>query len=131
MNALCGLALLLLFQVAGEGVTHALRLPLPGPVVGMVLMLVALNWRQVREPVAGTADFLLGHLSLLFVPVGVGVVTHLHLVTHYGLQLLFAIVVPTWVGLAVTALVLQRFTDSPGAVSRQDPELKQEEVARQ
>jgi holin-like protein len=39
-----GLALLLLFQAAGEGLTHAFSLPFPGPVVGLVLLLPALAW---------------------------------------------------------------------------------------
>ena len=108
MNALRGLALLLLFQAAGEGLTHALTLPFPGPVVGLVLMLIALRWQRVREPVSAAAEFLLAHLSLLFVPVGVGVITHLQLVSQYGLQLLAVIVLSTWIGLAVTAALLHR-----------------------
>ncbi len=107
MLALRGLAYLLLLQALGEGITHGLALPFPGPVVGLVLLLIALRWAWVREPVAATAELLLAHLSLLFVPVGVGVITHLHLVSQYGLQLLAVIVMSTWVGLAVTALVLR------------------------
>lgn len=100
--------MLLLFQAAGEGLTHALALPFPGPVVALLLMLLALRWRVIREPVAATAEFLLAHLSLLFIPVGVGVITHLPLVSQYGLRLLAVIVLSTWLGLAVTALVLRR-----------------------
>ncbi len=107
MNALRGLAWLLLFQAAGEGITHSIGLPFPGPVVGLVLMLIGLRWALVREPVAAAADALLAHLSLLFVPVGVGVITHLPLVSQYGLQLLVVIVLSTWLGLAVTAVVLR------------------------
>lgn len=107
MKPLQGLAFLLLLQAAGEGLTHALKLPLPGPVVGLVLLLPALQLAWVREPVAETAQLLLSHLSLLFVPVGVGVITHLDLVSHHGLQLLVALVVSTWIGMVVTALVLR------------------------
>ncbi len=121
MNALRGLALLLLFQVAGEGLTHALALPVPGPVVGLVLMLAGLNWPPIRQPVGDMAELLLAHLSLLFVPVGVGVVTHLDLVAHYGLQLLVAIVVSTWAGLAVTALVLRRLLPATAEASADEP----------
>ena len=88
MNALRGLALLLLFQAAGEGLVHALALPFPGPVVGLVMVLPALQWPPLRAPVQAVAELLLGHLSLLFVPVGVGVITHLALVSQYGLRLL-------------------------------------------
>ncbi len=115
MKALQGLALLLLFQVAGEGIVHALGLPLPGPVAGLVLMLAGLAWGPVREPVAAAADVLLAHLSLLFVPVGVGVVTHLDLVARHGVALLATIVVSTWFGMAVTGLVLKRLLRAPPA----------------
>jgi putative effector of murein hydrolase LrgA (UPF0299 family) len=107
MNALRGFAWLLVLQSAGELLSHALHLPFPGPVVGLVLLLVALNFEPVRGPVAVCADYLLSHLSLLFVPVGVGVMTHLGLIGEYGLRMLLVIVLSTWVGLAVTALVLR------------------------
>ncbi len=107
MNALRGFAWLLVLQSAGELISHALRLPFPGPVVGLVLLLVALRFELVRTPVAACADFLLAHLSLLFVPVGVGVMTHLGLIGEYGARMLAVIVLSTWIGLAVTALVLR------------------------
>lgn len=107
MNALRGFAWLLLLQSAGELLAHGLHLPFPGPVVGMVLLLFALGSHTVREPVAACADYLLSHLSLLFVPVGVGVMTHLALVNEYGLRMLLVIVLSTWIGLAVTALALR------------------------
>ena len=112
MNALRGLALLLLMQAAGEGLTHLLGWPFPGPVVGLALLLAALQWAPIRAPVGAIADLLLTHLSLLFVPVGVGVITHLGLVTSFGLQLLLVIVVSTWIGMAVTALVMRRLLDA-------------------
>jgi holin-like protein len=107
MNALKGLAVLLLCQSAGELLARGLRLPLPGPVLGLLLCLGLLQWPAVRPAVQSAAEPLLAHLSLLFVPVGVGVVTHLGLIGQYGARMLLAIVVSTWIGLAVTALVLR------------------------
>jgi holin-like protein len=118
--ALRGLALLLLFQAAGEGLTLSLRLPIPGPVVGLVLLLVGLRWPWIREPARAAAEVLLAHLSLLFVPVGVGVITHLDLVSRYGAQLLAVIVLSTWVGMAVTALVLRALLRSGGVEVKRD-----------
>lgn len=106
MQGLRGLAWLLALQSLGELLSRALQLPFPGPVVGMVLLLLALQWPVVREPVGVCAEFLLSHLSLLFVPVGVGVMTHLALVAQYGGRMLIVIVLSTWIGLAVTAWVL-------------------------
>lgn len=77
--------------------------------MGMLLLLAALRLSIVREPVAECARFLLSHLSLLFVPVGVGVMTHLGLLSQYGVRMLAVIVLSTWIGLAVTVLVLRAF----------------------
>jgi putative effector of murein hydrolase LrgA (UPF0299 family) len=115
MNGLRGLAWLLGLQSVGELLARGLSLPFPGPVIGMLLMVLALRFATVREPVAACANFLLSHLSLLFVPVGVGVMTHLGLLSQFGVRMLVAIAVSTWVGLAVTALVLHRLRDKRDA----------------
>ncbi|MDD5028646.1 MAG: CidA/LrgA family protein [Rhodoferax sp.] len=107
MQGLQGLAWLLVMQSAGELLSRGLKLPFPGPVIGMLLLLLALRWQSVRLPVAVCAGFLLSHLSLLFVPVGVGVMTHLDLLGHFGVRMLAVIVLSTWVGLAVTAVLLR------------------------
>ncbi len=116
MDALTGLSLLLLCQSAGEVLARLLHLPLPGPVVGMLLLLGALRWPGVRAPIGAAADALLAHLSLLFVPVGVGVMTHMGLISQYGLRLAAAIVLSTWVGLAVTALTMRALLRRADAV---------------
>jgi putative effector of murein hydrolase LrgA (UPF0299 family) len=115
MNGLRGLAWLLALQSVGELLSRGFSLPFPGPVIGMVLLLLALHVPMVREPVAACANFLLSHLSLLFVPVGVGVMTHLGLVGQFGGRMLLVIVLSTWIGLVVTALVLRLFKEERDA----------------
>lgn len=107
MQALRGLAILLLLQAAGEALARAFALPFPGPVVGLALLLPLLSIAALRAPVAEVARVLLTHLSLLFVPIGVGVVAHLSLLSQHGTRLIIVIVVSTWIGMAVTAIVLQ------------------------
>ena len=107
MTLLQGLAILLLCQSAGEAAARLLHLPLPGPVLGLLLLMTLLGWQRLRTPAGQAADALLQHLSLLFVPVGVGVMTHFALISQYGARMLLVIVVATWAGLAVTALVLR------------------------
>lgn len=107
MEALLGLTILLLCQSAGEVLTRLTHVGLPGPVLGMLLLLGLLRWPPVRAPVQAAANALLAHLSLLFVPVGVGVMTHLDLIATYGLRLGVAVLLSTVIGLAVSALVLQ------------------------
>ena len=107
MLALRGITWLLLLQSIGEVISRGLHLPLPGPVVGMLLLLFALRWPLVHDSVRVVAEFLLQHLSLLFVPVGVGVMTHLDVLGQYGVRIAIVIVLSTWISLAVTALVLR------------------------
>ena len=109
MMALRGLALLLLLQAAGESLAHFARWPLPGPVLGLMLLLPLLAFAPVRVPVAAAAEGLLAHLSLLFVPVGVGVITHLDAIAAHGIALAAVLLLSTWIGLAVSALVLRTF----------------------
>ena len=107
MAALQGLAWLLLCQSAGEAIARLGHLRLPGPVLGAALLMLLLQWPRVRTAVGAAAELLLTHLSLLFVPVGVGVITHLGLLAQYGARILLAITLSTWIGLAVTAWVLR------------------------
>lgn len=107
MDALRGLALLLLCQSAGEVLVRLTQAPLPGPVVGLLLLWALLNVDALRRPVQAAAEVLLTHLSLLFVPVGVGVVVHLELIARHGVRMAVVVVLSTWVGLVVTALVLR------------------------
>ncbi len=110
------MAWLLLFQAAGEVLARALGLPFPGPVVGMLLLLGGLAVPTVRAAVRQCADFLLAHLSLLFVPVGVGVLAHLDVVASYGGRMLVVILLSTWAGMIATFWTLGRLMrgDGPG-----------------
>ena len=98
-------ALLLAFQLAGEIVARALGLALPGPVLGMAALLLAfLAVPRLFEMVKPTAQGLLAHLSLLFVPAGVGIVGHLGRLGSDGGVVAVAIVVSTALAIAVGAL---------------------------
>ncbi|MBT9384744.1 CidA/LrgA family protein [Pseudooceanicola sp. CBS1P-1] len=99
------LFLLLLYQLIGESLARALNLPLPGPVLGMLLLfLTFLAAPQLYDAVRGTVTGLLSHLSLLFVPVGVGVVQYLGLMKQEGIELLIVLVVSTALAIAAGAL---------------------------
>lgn len=103
---LAGLAALLLCQLAGEAVVRAISLPVPGPVVGMVLLFALMIARApLPALLRDTADGILRHLSLLFVPAGVGLVNNLDRLGSDGLLLLLVVVVSTVIALASTALV--------------------------
>jgi holin-like protein len=105
---IAALATLLVFQLLGEALVRTVGLPVPGPVLGLALLLPLLAWRPaVLTMVRPTAQTLLQHLSLLFVPAGVGVMLHLNRIGQEALAIGVALVVSTWVGLVVAALTLQ------------------------
>lgn len=113
MDLITGFIVLLGCQLAGEALVQLTGLPVPGPVAGMVLLLTVLLGR--RRPLPGVepvARGLLGNLSLLFVPAGVGVSVHLPRLAADGLALGLAIVASTVIGIAVAALIMTRL--APG-----------------
>lgn len=102
------LTILLLYQLAGEVFVQALGLPVPGPVIGMLaLFLTLLARKRVAEPLQDTANGILQHLSLLFVPAGVGVMVHAGRVRDEWLALGVALVASTVLTIAVTALTMR------------------------
>lgn len=103
-----GLLLLLLFQFLGELLVDFAGIPVPGPVAGMVLLLIALASRAAfLQRVAPAANLLIGNLVLLFFPIGVGIVLEWERYAAHGPTLLMALVVGTLVALVMVALVLK------------------------
>lgn len=108
MGFLNAVTALLLFQLAGETIVLLLDLPIPGPVVGMFLLLAALLLRSgVAASLDSTANGILRHLSLLFVPAGVGVVIHFSRIGSEWLPITVALLVSTLITLTVTALSMR------------------------
>jgi len=106
------LSLILVCQLAGEVIVRGLGLPMPGPVIGLMFLLILLLARDrfavlargpLREDgVENASRGLLAHLSLLFVPAGVGVVQKLDLVAAHGIAFAGVLAVSVLVTLLVT-----------------------------
>lgn len=106
-----GFTLLLLYQFAGEVLGRALNLPVPGPVLGMGLLFASLLLRD--QPFTGlqeAANGLLQHLSLLFIPAGVGVLLHLHRMQDEWLALTAATILGTLAAMAGCAWLLGKLS---------------------
>jgi len=101
-------AILLLFQCLGEALAFVLHLPLPGPVIGMLLLFAALAVSpRLMNIVEATGSELLRHLSLLFVPAGVGIMAAAGTIAGHWLAIILALFGSTLLTLAVTALVMR------------------------
>ncbi|NVO16031.1 MAG: CidA/LrgA family protein [Rhodoplanes sp.] len=123
---LYGFAILLGCQLLGEAFVRALVLPVPGPVVGMVLLTALMLVRApLPSELGDVAGGLLKHLSLLFVPAGVGIVQHLGRIGHEGGRILLVVVLSTAVTLAVTAVVFAGLARLMGvAAERGEPDVE-------
>ncbi|MFC3146310.1 CidA/LrgA family protein [Piscinibacterium candidicorallinum] len=100
------LTALLLFQLIGETLAFTLKLPVPGPVIGLALLFGWLVWRPAAvATIKPTALEVLRHLSLLFVPAGVGLMLHGERLATEGWKLLVAVVGSAVITIAVTGLV--------------------------
>src|ERR1700694_598906 len=109
---IASLSLIRLCQLAGEVIVRGLGLPVPGPVVGLMFLLILLLARDrfaalARGPlhqdgVENASRGLLAHLSLLFVPAGVGVVQKLDLVAEHGIAVAAVLAISVVVTLLVT-----------------------------
>lgn len=105
-------AVLLVFQLAGETCTQLLNLPVPGPVLGMALLFAAIALRPaLGYALRTTTGGLLQHLSMLFVPAGVGVMLHANRLRDEWLAIVVAVVLGAVVTLAVTALTIRALAD--------------------
>ena len=118
LQALC---LLLLFQLIGEALARIGGLPLPGPVLGLVGLAAALVWRaRAPDALIGTATGLLKHLSLLFVPAGVGVLLHLARIGEAWLAIGAALLAGTAITILVSAAAFHLVARWTGAGADDD-----------
>ncbi|TCW32290.1 CidA/LrgA family protein [Gulbenkiania mobilis] len=99
---------LLGYQLAGELVSRACGLPIPGAVLGMLFLFITLCWRRGTPAVlASHVPAFLKHLSLLFIPAGAAVLAYRDLLTGHALAIAFVLVASTLVTLLVPAAVLR------------------------
>jgi holin-like protein len=99
-----GFTALLLFQCAGEGLSRLFGLPVPGPVIGMVLLFAWLRLVPAGAAALATAaEGLARHLSLLFVPAGVGVMLYLGTLAQEWRPIAASLVLGTGLTLATVA----------------------------
>jgi len=115
--------LLLLCQLAGESIVRALDVPVPGPVLGAVLMLAFLSIRRrVPDTLGKTSHDLLANFSLLFVPAGAGIILHAARLEAEAFALIAALIGSTALTIAVAALVFVGIDRLMGGTAQPDPE---------
>lgn len=104
------IARVLVWLGIGEVLARLGLLPIPGPVIGLVLLYVSIAVQgRMPDELGALADRVLQILGMLFVPAGVGVVAHLDLLRTEWLPVLGGVIGGTAVTVLVTAAVAERF----------------------
>jgi len=125
-------AILLLIgcELAGEIARDALNLPIPGPVIGMFLLAAVLSFRKDRPerpaiaaPLGNTAETLISHMGLLFVPAGVGIIAEVGVLRAEWLPIVAGLIGSTVLSLVVTGLAMH-WTSKPRSEVRPRGEVK-------
>lgn len=108
-----GLVQIFLWQGLGELVSRFLLPNIPGPVIGLVLLVAYLTFKgEVNASLGMVADSFRQHLALLFVPASVGVILYLPDLKTHAVAITTALVISVIVAMAVTGLVLKVFSKS-------------------
>lgn len=111
-----GLTILIFLQFLGEIIAGVLQLPVPGPVIGLAMLAAfALLRGKMPESIVIAGDGILRHLSLLFVPAGVGLIAFGDRILAEGARLMLVLIASTAITMAVSALTFR-------ALAKDDPE---------
>ena len=105
------------FQLLGEALKKFFEMRIPGPVLGLILLLVVLIFLKrfktvaitnLKEDVINTSNYILNYLSLLFVPIGVGVVMHLSYLENNLFKVLIIVFISTILTIGLTAFLMEK-----------------------
>jgi holin-like protein len=92
----------------GTIIQLALKLPIPGTVLGLILLFLALSFGIVKvEMIEDICDVLISHMSFLFIPAGVGLMTSFNLLKGKVIPFSFIIIITTFIVWIVTAYVVK------------------------
>lgn len=108
MKILRQVVIILGILLLGEGIRVMTGITIPGTVIGMVLLFIALMTKLIKlDQIEQVSKFLLDHLAFLFVPAGVGLINSLDVIGSSWLPILVIVLVSTVVVIGVTGWTVQ------------------------
>ncbi len=108
------------FQLLGEAIKKFFEMRIPGPVIGLILLLIVLIFLKrfkttailnLKDDVISTSNYILNYLSLLFVPIGVGVVMHLSYLENNLFKVLIIVFISTILTIGLTAFLMEKINN--------------------
>lgn len=101
------LMFILLFSFIGEMISEIFSLPVPGSIIGMILLFLALQFRVIRlRQIHDLGQFLLGNMTILFLPAGVGIMAHFSDIIQFWWQISLIILVALFVNILIIGKVV-------------------------
>jgi putative effector of murein hydrolase LrgA (UPF0299 family) len=120
--ALRGLTWLVLFQLLGTAINHLLAPIVPGPIIGLLLMLAYLMLRgDVPAPVSEAASGLLRYLPLMLVPPAVGVMVYAGQIAEDFWAIGGALLISVLVAMAFAGWLMQRLIGRRSRIPEDQP----------
>lgn len=111
MKLLRELLIILVIYFVGEFISKLFNLPVPGNIIGMILLLILLCTKVIKlQMIETVSKFLLDHLAFFFIPAGVGLLTSLDVIKSNWAKLLFLCLVTTVIVITVTSLTIEFMT---------------------
>lgn len=108
MNILKQWILILFVYFLGEVSAKSLSLPIPGNIMGMIFLFIFLVTGIIKlEKIEDAAKSILGNLAFLFIPAGVGLMNYFGIISNYVAQILFIVVITTFIVMSCTGLTVQ------------------------
>ncbi|EQC54380.1 MAG: CidA/LrgA family protein [Lactococcus cremoris] len=81
------------FSFIGNVISNVFRLPVPGSILGMILLFLALQFKLLEfRHVDEAGSFLINNMTILFLPAGVGIMAKWNLISHFWAQILLIVV---------------------------------------
>jgi len=111
--------IIFLYQLVGESIQKYFLLNIPGPVIGLILLLITFiflgkkskNIVRLKKEISETANQIINYLSLLFVPIGVGVVMHISYLEKNLINVLIVIIIGTVLTIGFTAYLMEKINN--------------------
>lgn len=109
MNYVKQFCIILAFSFTGEVLNRLIPLPVPASIYGLVLLFLTLEFKIIKvEHIKEVSKFLLGIMSIFFVPSSVGFINALPLMKKYGIQFALIGIISTFIVFGVTGRITQQ-----------------------
>ena len=102
------LMIIFMISLVGEGISSVFHLPIPGSIIGLVLLFLALQFKLLRlRHISMVGNFLLANMTILFLPPAVGIMDKFQVIAPYLLPIILIVLGAIVLNVCVIAVVVQ------------------------